>query len=258
MHWKPMSLVDYPTTSDSEDDSAEDGLIEKKRQRSDSTSRTPLTEPEKKQRRGESMRSNVDEEMSRIRQAPFVEGNWPTYVYCSFRPSVNLLDLIGRINQRASAMVPTTQFVEFLEGGLHISLSRTVFLKVFQIDRFVNVLTRKLTGRRRFSTGFTNITNYTNDDGSRSFLGIDVGHGQDELASLVKDVNSVIAQFRQDTFYDNPSFHASIAWTFGTALNGSVVNSMQDLDAELRHFQFPIDAVTCRIGNKLYSFPLEG
>ncbi|TPX58003.1 hypothetical protein SpCBS45565_g08103 [Spizellomyces sp. 'palustris'] len=217
-----MSLVDYPTTSDSEDDSPEDGPIEKKRQRNDSTSRTPVAQPEKKQRRGERGRSNVDEEMSRIRQAPFIEGNWPTYVYCScepevesvvvldwqayctatVRPSVNLLDLIGRINQRASAMVPTTQFIEFLEGGLHISLSRTVFLKVFQIDRFVNVLTRKLTARLRFSTGFTNITNYTNDDESRSFLGIDVGHGQDELESLVKDVNSVIAQFRQDTFYD--------------------------------------------------------
>lgn len=92
---------------------------------------------------------------------------------------------------------------------LHISLSRCIFLKAFQLDRFTELLREALEGRKRyllrldansvglyfafsyatfsvllssFSLSFARIEHFTNDEGTRSFISLEVGAGHSEVS----------------------------------------------------------------------------
>jgi hypothetical protein len=97
------------------------------------------------------------------RSVKFVEGNWSTIIYIASKlidacdlplsPVTPLLLIsikiivkgdsdfrgtIGNLVNFASLLVPGLQEVAMTaDSSLHVSLSRTVFLKIFQIDRFV-------------------------------------------------------------------------------------------------------------------------
>ncbi|KAJ3182864.1 poly(U)-specific 3'-to-5' RNA exonuclease [Gaertneriomyces sp. JEL0708] len=117
----------------------------------------------------------------RIRSIPHVRGNWPTFVYCTFQPPPDLINIVSDIIERAIHNVPTLKKVKLLENGLHISLSKTVYLKSFQIDRFSELLKKRCSILHRFEIGFNGITSYVNDEGTRSFLGLDIGYGHQQV-----------------------------------------------------------------------------
>ena len=67
---------------------------------------------------------------------------------------------------------------------LHISLSRTVYLKVFQIDRFIASLFKSLHTSEPFRFSFQNApSSFVNDERTRSFLGLEVARGHRKVCS---------------------------------------------------------------------------
>ncbi|KAI8920980.1 hypothetical protein DFJ77DRAFT_496174 [Powellomyces hirtus] len=190
------------------------------------------------------------------RTVPHIAGNWATYVYFAFRPSAELQDLLDRMMTVIRETVPTAQAVDPLEGGLHVSLSRTIYLKVFQIDRFVQLLGKRMEGRRRFPMRFQKIGHYMNDEQTRSFLGLDVGSGGQQLKLFLKDVDNVIQQFGKQVFYETPLFHASFAWALGDALDTTFIERLKKFYPDLMMEHVVLDCVTCVIGNKVFKWPL--
>ncbi|KAJ3066004.1 poly(U)-specific 3'-to-5' RNA exonuclease, partial [Podochytrium sp. JEL0797] len=134
----------------------------------------------------------------------FVPGNWATVVYISVIPTDDLESTIETsISTARSGGYPTFRRVETMQdGGLHISLSRTIFLKEFQIQSFVKALKDRLEEKSSFGISFSKFNTYLNEDFSKTFLSMDVGSGFSELESLTMQVDSALKAFSQPSFYE--------------------------------------------------------
>lgn len=90
----------------------------------------------------------------------------------------------------STTAAPSTMAVELPPQCLHVSLSRTLYLKLHQIDAFTARLGRQLQNERAFRMAFAGISAYVNDQRTRSFIGHDVGFGADGVGISVCDLNS--------------------------------------------------------------------
>ncbi|KAI8616593.1 U6 snRNA phosphodiesterase Usb1 [Chytriomyces sp. MP71] len=154
----------------------------------------------------------------------FIPGNWSTIVYVAFSPSQELSRVISESLDSAQLHYPDLKLMKVshsdsspnsIDGSpsmLHISCSRTVFLKEFQISRFIDLLRSRLRLHKSFTVSLQEFNSYINDDGSKTFLSMDVGAGANELTDLTSDVNRVLKEFSQPEFYEKPEFHASIGY----------------------------------------------
>lgn len=95
----------------------------------------------------------------------------------------------------------------------HISLSRTIYLKMHELEKFVQEIRLMLYDIRSFDISFAQIAQLTNDEKTRSFVTLEVGSGYNELLECVKLVDKVVKSFQQPEFYDPPRFHTSVAWS---------------------------------------------
>ncbi|PKY48556.1 hypothetical protein RhiirA4_445408 [Rhizophagus irregularis] len=191
----------------------------------------------------------------RIRSKPHVEGDWATHVYVDVTLTEEADHIINKIEELAKEVVNKDgiKIISCIEGHqdnnslneldpnghceetkLHISLSKPLFLKYHQIEHFWNKLRNGFLNWKRFSLSFANITSFSNDDKNRSFLALEVGKGSNELKSMVDHVNKVAEDFRQNPFYENPRFHASILWALGET---SIDRSLCDAIKETEYFE---------------------
>ncbi|CAG8605849.1 14073_t:CDS:2 [Cetraspora pellucida] len=205
----------------------------------------------------------------RTRAKPHVEGNWATHVYMEVVIPEDFKSLLRKMKSCAQNAARETSF-KFFENDmissvdsqkivndskLHISLSRPLFLKYFQIEKFWENLRKGFENKKRFSLSFSEISHFTNDDKTRSFLALEVGGGVNELKILLEHVNKVAKDFRQNEFYENPRFHASVLWSLGDkpiyeSLRDTVINSgFEDI---IRDYVFIINKMVCKIGNKTF------
>lgn len=94
----------------------------------------------------------VDPE-EKVRTVPHIQGNWATLVYIPVE-SPSLSEWISKALERLqSCQSGLIELKDDLETEFHISLSRTVYLKVYQIDRFVEKLSVELSGNRTCKKG---------------------------------------------------------------------------------------------------------
>ncbi|KAH6582420.1 hypothetical protein BASA61_001395 [Batrachochytrium salamandrivorans] len=140
-----------------------------------------------------------------VRTVAHVEGNWPTFVYIpvSVKGEIRdeLKDWIARATSDTSPWHSHVELGSEESLGLHVSLCRTVYLKVFQIDRFMSLLEQHLRLQSSFAISFVGASVYVNDEKTRSFVGLDIGHGHQELEDLVRCVDLALVAFHQPTFY---------------------------------------------------------
>ncbi|CAG8570233.1 9625_t:CDS:10 [Acaulospora morrowiae] len=191
---------------------------------------------------------NPEIHQGRIRATPHVEGNWATHVYMEVMLPDEFKDLIHEIKTCAQNIVNDggVNIYSCIDGDskLHISLSRPLFLKYFQIDQFWDKLQKGFANEKRFTLSFTELEYFVNDEETRSFLSFKVGRGVNELKELLKHVNKVARDFRQKEFYTNPYFHASILWSVGgSTIDGSLRDAIKETGYEsiIREFIFIID-----------------
>ncbi|XP_056381348.1 U6 snRNA phosphodiesterase 1 isoform X2 [Hyla sarda] len=178
----------------------------------------------------------------RVRNFRHERGNWASYVYAVFHPQEEFGEMLEEVIYAARKHgIVLTKMEEF-----HISLSQTVIFRHHWIKPFVQSLRERLCSV------------------NRTFLGLEVSTGHQQLLDIVSEVDKSLQEFNLETFYENPSFHVSLAWCVGEVtkpLQGTcllelqkVVDEFEDSDVLTR---FYADDIFCKCGNKIMSIPLH-
>ncbi|KAK5817636.1 hypothetical protein PVK06_022563 [Gossypium arboreum] len=98
----------------------------------------------------------------------------------------------------------------------HISLGRTVPIRVHQIDSIVTMLCQKLQFQKRYWIDFNKWEVFINDDRTRTFLSLEVvTGGLPEITKQIQAVNEVYKLHNLPEFYKDPRPHISLAWALG-------------------------------------------
>ncbi|NWX13995.1 USB1 phosphodiesterase, partial [Aegotheles bennettii] len=170
------------------------------------------------------------------------------------------LELRELLLSRARTRVPALAAM----GEFHLSLSQCVVLPYHWIQPLVRALRDRLAPFHRFFCVADQVKVYTNQNKTRTFIGLEVSAGHFQLLELVSEVDRVLEEFDLPTFYKDPSFHISLAWCVGDLsgrLEGQCLQELQDIvdkfedSALLLRVQW--EQVRCKSGNKYFSFPLR-
>ncbi|CAB4301597.1 unnamed protein product [Prunus armeniaca] len=215
---------------------------------------------------------------SRVRNFPHVEGNYAVHVYIPvFIPSAPRKEMALFLNKLAS-LVPGLHAVDVdvpleilrkdghkleqvaLGREFHISLGRTVPIRVHQIDSLVTMLRQKLQIQRRYWIDFSKWEVFVNDDHTRTFVSIEViAAGLAEITKQIQAVNEVYKLHNLPEFYKDPRPHISVAWA-----SDDISSSLKQAVEEERRrstvggslqkclFTSKFNGIECRIGSKTH------
>ncbi|XP_030326661.1 U6 snRNA phosphodiesterase isoform X1 [Strigops habroptila] len=196
----------------------------------------------------------------RVRSFPHERGNWATHVYLPYRVREEFLELLELLVYRARSHVPSLSAME----EFHLSLSQCVVLRYHWIQPFVRGLRARLAAFHRFFCVADQVKVYTNQNKTRTFIGLEVTAGHFQLLELVSEVDRVLEEFDLPTFYKDPSFHISLAWCVGDLsdrLEGQCLQELQDIVDEFEDSALLLrvqwEQIHCKSGNKYFSFPLR-
>ncbi|XP_042637745.1 U6 snRNA phosphodiesterase [Orycteropus afer afer] len=196
----------------------------------------------------------------RVRTFPHERGNWATHVYMPYEAGEEFLDLLDVLLPHAQTYIP--QLVRMEE--FHLSLSQSVVLRHHWILPFVQALKDRLTSFQRFFFTANRVKIYTNQEKTRTFIGLEVTSGHAQFLNLVSEVDRVMEEFDLTTFYQDPSFHVSLAWCVGDArlqLEGQCVRELQEIVDEFEDSELLLRVharpIRCKSGNKFFSLPLK-
>ncbi|XP_072520411.1 U6 snRNA phosphodiesterase 1 isoform X2 [Salminus brasiliensis] len=187
-------------------------------------------------------------------------GNWATYVYLPYEPEDVFLELLDGLRVSAAAHGVSLT----LAGEFHVSVSKTVVLRHHWIQPVVQSLRAGLAPCRSFVCLADKLKVYSNDEKTRTFLGMEISIGCTQLLEIVKRVDATMEEFNLSTFYKDPSFHVSLAWCVGDLtekLQGACLSELQSLvdGHEDGPFQIRLSCkeLRCKTGNKVFLFPLQ-
>ncbi|KAJ6294423.1 hypothetical protein OIU76_022487 [Salix suchowensis] len=148
--------------------------------------------------------SMLNGQSSRIRSFPHVQGNYALHVYI---PRISLLvpglhvvdadvplDILCKDDQKLEQVALGREF--------HISLGRTVPIRVHQIDSVVSMLRQKLQFQKGYWIDFNKWEVFVNDDKTRTFLSLEVlTGGLAEITKQIQLVNDVYKLHNLPEFY---------------------------------------------------------
>ncbi|XP_071686259.1 uncharacterized protein [Rutidosis leptorrhynchoides] len=217
---------------------------------------------------------------SRIRSFPHIHGNYALHVYIPvIIPSERKKEL-AQFLKKATALVPGLHVVDIdvplhalvkdeekliqaaLGREFHISLGRTVPIRVHQIDSVVAMLRQRLQFQKRFLIDFNKWEVFVNDDQTRTFLSIEnLTGGLVEITKQIQSVNDVYKLHNLPEFYKDPRPHISIAWAVGDinqslkrAVGGEMKKYVNVGGSSTRSmFTCRFGNIVCKIGNKTYN-----
>lgn len=196
----------------------------------------------------------------RVRSFPHERGNWATHVYVPYEAGEEFPDLLDALLPHAQTHVPRLVRME----AFHLSLSQSVVLRHHWILPFVQALKGRVASRQRFCFTADRVKIYTNEEKTRTFVGLEVTSGHAQFLDLVSEVDRVMEEFDLTTFYKDPSFHISLAWCVGDArlqLEGQCLRELQEIVDEFEDSEMLLRVhaaqVRCKSGNKFFSMPLK-
>lgn len=217
---------------------------------------------------------------SRVRSFPHVKGNYALHVFIPVHVPNAARKEAAQFLKKVSFSVPGLHVVDVdiplenlrnddqklesiaLGREFHISLGRTVPIRVHQIDSVVTMLRQKLQSQKRYWIDFSKWEVFVNDDHTRTFLSIEViTGGLSEITAQIQAVNEAYKLHNLPEFYKDPRPHISLAWASGdvSALLGRVVgeettkhpNAGRSL--QKRVFAVKFNGIQSKIGNKTYT-----
>nr|XP_017530117.2 U6 snRNA phosphodiesterase isoform X2 [Manis javanica] len=178
----------------------------------------------------------------RVRTFPHERGNWATHVYIPYEAREDFLDLLDMLLLHAQTYTPRLVRME----AFHLSLSQSVVLRHHWILPFVQALKDRVASIQR------------------TFVGLEVTSGHAQFLDLVSEVDKVMEEFDLTTFYQDPSFHISLAWCVGDArlqLEGQCLQELQEIVDEFEDSEMLLrvhaEQIRCKSGNKFFSMPLK-
>ncbi|KZV42720.1 hypothetical protein F511_10428 [Dorcoceras hygrometricum] len=215
----------------------------------------------------------------RVRSFPHVEGNFALHVYIPvIVPSAQRKD-ISLFLKRVARLLPVLHVVDVdvplrdlikddqkfdqvvLGREFHVSLGRTVPIRVHQRDSMVGMLRQRLQSHRRYCIDFTKWVVFVNDDYTRTFLSLEVtAGGLTEMKKQIEAVNDVYRLHNLPEFYKDPRPHISIAWAVGDISDSlsKVIREetkMHHTIGDLSHKRLcscVFSGILCKIGNKTF------
>ncbi|XP_073126841.1 uncharacterized protein [Henckelia pumila] len=216
---------------------------------------------------------------NRFRSFPHVEGNFALHVYIPVIIPLTQRKEMAFFLKRASRLVPQLHVVDFdiplrnlikdeqkfeqvvLGREFHVSLGRTVPIRVHQRDSMVGMLRQRLQSHRRYWIDFTKWVVFVNDDYTRTFLSLEVtAGGLTEIKKQIEAVNDVYRLHNLPEFYKDPRPHISIAWAVGDIRDSlwkliGEETKMQNAVGDLSHKRLCVcmfSGISCKIGNKTF------
>lgn len=194
----------------------------------------------------------------RVRTFAHEPGVWASYVFVSSSKqseTESLIAYVCRDFDYLRVQDPST---------CHVSLSRTVKLRHHWIQPMVESLRARIAPYSKFRIGFGSLDVYTNAEKTRTFLSVKVHKGIDSLEKLVGEVDSCMKEYSLPLFYENPSFHMSVAWCDASE-ESRLQQSLHELQIRFDEFltrhpscsALDVSSLWFRSGNKLFDFPLR-
>eukprot|EP00249_Psilotum_nudum_P017833 c26513_g1_i1 orf=686-1789(-) len=226
------------------------------------------------------MVASADPYLGRIRSFPHVEGNYALHVYIPVPLSSITKRRLEPLIKRASVLAPELQSMNVplysqclesksflspqgirLANEYHLSLSRTVPIRIHQIDSVVSMLRQKFYNQKRYWMEFVKWDAFVNDEQTRSFLALEIlSTGSSQICRQISVVNEVFGLHNLPTYYENPRPHISLAWTLGI-VSPSLKNAAEELNkwietsegsSKLPIFSHLFSKAECKIGNRIY------
>ncbi|XP_014668377.1 PREDICTED: U6 snRNA phosphodiesterase-like [Priapulus caudatus] len=198
----------------------------------------------------------------RVRSFAHVRGNWATYIFVPVTVDKHLGNLVRKLVKAAREFTGSDwQCVD----DFHISVSRTVVLAHHCIEPFTDSIKTQLEFVKSFIITFEGVELYTNDEKTRSFLGLKVGFGHSDLCNIIAHTDAVMQDFHLTKFYLQPSFHMSVGWCVGdltesvaaetiTCFNKLMLGQQRDHGDS---FTMLVSEFRCKTGNRVYVYPLD-
>nr|AGV54865.1 hypothetical protein [Phaseolus vulgaris] len=176
----------------------------------------------------------------------------------SQEPSLNVVDVDVPLN----ILCQNDEKLEQVALGreFHISLGRTVPIRVHQIDSVISMLKQKLQIQRQFWIDFNKWEVFLNDDHTRTFLSVEVVQGGlIEITKQIEAVNTIYRLHNLPEFYKDPRPHISLAWA-----PGDIGHSLKKVvDEEMKCsvgksfkksiFSCKFKGIECKVGKKAYA-----
>ncbi|KAK2977604.1 hypothetical protein RJ640_007240 [Escallonia rubra] len=216
---------------------------------------------------------------NRVRSFPHVEGNYALHVYIPVHipsePKKELVQFLKNVTflvpglHVVDADVPLNKLIRdgqqleqvALGREFHISLGRTVPIRVHQIDSVVAMLRQKLQFQRRYRIDFNKWEVFVNDDQTRSFISLEtLTGGLAEIRKQIQAVNEVYKLHNLPEYYKDPRPHISIAWALGDIsdlLKRVVEEEMKRYivvggSSKRRLFSCKFSGIECKVGCKIH------
>lgn len=193
----------------------------------------------------------------RIRTFSHEPGVWASYAFISGSDQEDLEHLISSLCKDYDFLKPNDKNI------CHVSLSKTVKLRHHWIQPIVDALKGKIASFYNFTIFLGSLEVYTNQEKTRTFLSLKVHKGTEQLKKIVAEVDGCLKEYDLPLFYDDPSFHMSLAWC-ETKHESELQEALQDLQFKLEIFarrhphcrSLSVTSIWFRSGNKLFELPL--
>ncbi|XP_065909956.1 U6 snRNA phosphodiesterase 1-like [Dysidea avara] len=212
-----------------------------------------------------------DLHMGRSRSFAHVAGNWATYLHVPITCSSGFGQCVQRLcDHLCGKFPPSAEHAEFHvipACDLHVTVSRTVAIRHHWIEPLMNKLSCGLTNHRCFKYQLSDLEVYCNDTKTRSFFGLEILFGQENLLQLVETIDDEFEQFKLPKYYEDPSFHLSVIWCLGdirTMFPKKTLLKLQEHWNKLLQehgisvfTEYFATEVHCKCGNKRFQFPLK-
>ncbi|KAK9121021.1 hypothetical protein Syun_018638 [Stephania yunnanensis] len=218
---------------------------------------------------------HVQGQGSRVRSFPHVEGNYALHVYIPVCIPPSSKNEVAQFIKRVANLVPGLHVVDIdmpldvlckeeqkLEHALgrtfHVSLGRTVPIRLHQIDSIVSMFRKKLLSKRRYLMDFRKWVVFVNDEGTRTFLSMEItSSGLAEIRKQISVVNEIYRLHSLPEFYKDPRPHISLAWAVGDVshLLGQAIQDVSCSNGTFSSkniFSSTFNGIECKIGNKTY------
>nr|CAD7404140.1 unnamed protein product [Timema cristinae] len=157
-------------------------------------------------------KDNPEFHQGRVRSFAHERGNWSTFVYVRCETNLVLQSFMDVVKVLCETVVPVP--IEPVDE-FHVSLTKTFVLKHHWIDSFIESVRQSITELSSFNLTFGSVQVYCNDEKTRTFIGLTVQVGQEALMACVEELDKCLAEFKLPCFYEDPSFHLSVAWCSG-------------------------------------------
>ncbi|KAF8517394.1 U6 snRNA phosphodiesterase Usb1 [Hysterangium stoloniferum] len=166
--------------------------------------------------------SDPAQHQGRVRTQPHMDGQFACYVYVPITlESGGFGRLIKRALKYAIRVEPAvhpiiedwgSQKGQDIDGELHISLTRPVYLQHHQREGFKRAVMKVAASHSPFPASFATFATFDNDEKTRAFLALEIGAGHSQLRQMTESITPTLRSLYQKEYYTEPRFHASIAW----------------------------------------------